>query len=88
MQEAAQLDREDQAKTRLKIVDCDIHPSLHRREDLYDFTQAIDWSRSITPLQTLAVDAAVKSTPVILTEVRLGDDLGDHALAIDRVDVH
>jgi microcompartment protein CcmL/EutN len=29
-----------------------------------------------------AVDAAVKSTPVILSEVRLGDDLGGHALAL------
>jgi microcompartment protein CcmL/EutN len=29
-----------------------------------------------------AVDAAVKSTPVVLSEVRLGDDLGGHALAL------
>jgi microcompartment protein CcmL/EutN len=29
-----------------------------------------------------AVDAAVKSTPVVLGEVRLGDDLGGHALAL------
>ena len=28
------------------------------------------------------MDAAVKSTPVVLSEVRLGDDLGGHALAL------
>src|SRR5436190_9521697 len=25
------------AKTRLKVIDCDIHPSLHSRTDLYPF---------------------------------------------------
>ena len=29
-----------------------------------------------------AVDAAIKSTPVVLSEVRLGDDLDGHALAL------
>src|SRR6202789_3403060 len=28
------LDREKSAKTRLRIIDCDIHPSLHARSDL------------------------------------------------------
>ncbi|MGI9475604.1 MAG: amidohydrolase family protein [Hyphomicrobiaceae bacterium] len=38
MQDVAELVRDDTAsKTRLKIVDCDIHPSLHAKEDLYDF---------------------------------------------------
>ena len=34
------------------------------------------------PALLAAVDAAVKSTPVILSDVRLGDDLGGHALAL------
>ena len=32
------------------------------REDLYDLTQSVDWSQSITHLQTLAVDAAVRDS--------------------------
>jgi 23S rRNA G2445 N2-methylase RlmL len=32
------------------------------REDLYELTQTIDWSRSITPLQTLAVDASIRDS--------------------------
>ena len=35
-----------------------------------------------SPALLAAVDAAVKSTPVVLSEVRLGDDLGGHALAL------
>ncbi|MCP5039695.1 MAG: BMC domain-containing protein, partial [bacterium] len=35
-----------------------------------------------SPALLAAVDAAVKSTPVILSEIRLGDDLGGHALAL------
>jgi microcompartment protein CcmL/EutN len=35
-----------------------------------------------------AVDAAVKSTPVMLSEVRLGDDLGGHALALMSGSLH
>ncbi len=34
-----------------------------------------------SPALLAAVDAAIKSTPVKLSEVRLGDDLGGHALA-------
>jgi 23S rRNA G2445 N2-methylase RlmL len=32
------------------------------RDDLYRLTSSIDWSRSITPLQTLAVDASVRDS--------------------------
>ncbi len=32
------------------------------RDDLYRLTQQVDWSRSITPLQTLAVDASVRDS--------------------------
>ena len=35
-----------------------------------------------SPVLLAAVDAAVKSTPVMLSEVRLGDDLGGNALAL------
>ena len=31
------LDQEVSAKTRFRIVDCDIHPSLHARSDLNPF---------------------------------------------------
>ncbi len=31
------LDQESSAKTRLRIIDCDIHPSLHARSDLNPF---------------------------------------------------
>ena len=32
------------------------------RDDLYDFARSVDWSRSITTLQTLAVDASVRDS--------------------------
>lgn len=32
------------------------------RDDVYDFTRSVDWSRSITTLQTLAVDASVRDS--------------------------
>ena len=35
-----------------------------------------------SPALLAAVDAAVKSTPVTLAEVRLADDLGGHAIAL------
>jgi len=35
-----------------------------------------------SPALLAAVDAAIKSTPVKLSEIRLGDDLGGHALAL------
>jgi microcompartment protein CcmL/EutN len=40
-----------------------------------------------SPALLAAVDAAVKSTPVALSEMRLGDDLGGHALALMRCDL-
>ena len=50
---------------------------------------AIGWSAAVFRLTfcaagilLAAVDAAVKSTPVVLCEVRLADDLGGHALAL------
>ena len=36
-----------------------------------------------SPALLAAVDGAVKSTPVVLSEVRLGDDLGDVETALD-----
>src|ERR1700722_12312731 len=33
-------EQEISAKSRLKIIDCDIHPSLHARSDLYPFLAA------------------------------------------------
>lgn len=31
------LEREATAKSRLRVIDCDVHPSLHSRSDLYPF---------------------------------------------------
>ena len=64
----------------------DVHPYLHdavlgTRRDLSGDALAVVETRS-SPALLAAVDAAVKSTPVKLAEVRLGDDLGGHALAL------
>ena len=64
----------------------DVHPSLYdavlgTRRDLVGDALAVVETRS-SPALLAAVDAAVKSTPVMLCEVRLGDDLGGHALAL------
>jgi microcompartment protein CcmL/EutN len=64
----------------------DVHPALHdavlgERVDLTGDALAVIETRS-SPALLAAVDAAVKSTPVVLSEVRLGDDLGGHALAL------
>lgn len=63
----------------------DVHPSLHDavlgiRRDLAGDALAVVETRS-SPALLAAVDAAIKSTPVMVSEVRLGDDLGGHALA-------
>jgi microcompartment protein CcmL/EutN len=64
----------------------DVHPNLHDavlggRRGLEGDALAVVETRS-SPALLAAVDAAVKSTPVILSEIRLGDDLGGHALAL------
>jgi microcompartment protein CcmL/EutN len=64
----------------------DIHPFLHdavlgKRRNLAGDALAVVETRS-SPALLAAVDAAVKSTDVMLAEVRLGDDLGGHALAL------
>jgi len=64
----------------------DIHPMLHdavlgERRDIAGDALAVVETRS-SPALLAAVDAAVKSTPVVLSEIRLGDDLGGHALAL------
>ena len=64
----------------------DVHPSLHdavlgSRCDVSGDALAVVETRS-SPALLAAVDAAVKSTPVVLSEVRLGDDLGGHAVAL------
>jgi microcompartment protein CcmL/EutN len=63
----------------------DVHPYLHdavlgTRRDLAGDALAVVETHS-SPALLAAVDAAIKSTPVMLSEVRLGDDLGGHALA-------
>jgi len=64
----------------------DVHPYLHdavlgiRREVEGDSLAVVETRSS--PALLAAVDAAVKGTPVMLSEVRLGDDLGGHALAL------
>jgi microcompartment protein CcmL/EutN len=64
----------------------DIHPSLHdavlgARQKLTGDALAVVETRS-SPALLAAVDAAIKSTPVVLSEIRLADDLGGHALAL------
>ena len=64
----------------------DVHPALHdavlgTRRDMTGDALAVVETRS-SPALLAAVDAAIKSTPVILSEIRLGDDLGGHALAL------
>ncbi len=64
----------------------DVHPTLHdavlgARRDLTGDALLVIETRS-SPALLAAVDAAVKSTPVVLSEVRLADDLGGHALAL------
>jgi len=69
-----------------KVFLGDVHPSLHdavlgTRRDVAGDSLAVVETHS-SPALLAAVDAAVKSTPVVLSEVRLGDDLGGHALAL------
>jgi len=64
----------------------DVHPMLHDavlgvRRGLVGDALGVVETRS-SPALLGAIDAAVKSTPVVLSEVRLGDDLGGHALAL------
>lgn len=64
----------------------DVHPLLHDavlgvRRDIEGDSLAVIETRS-SPALLAAVDAAVKGTPVVLTELRLGDDLGGHAFAL------
>jgi len=77
---------ESQGALRDKVFLGDVHPSLHDavlgiRRNVEGDSLAVVETRS-SPALLAAVDAAVKSTPVILSEVRLGDDLGGHALAL------
>lgn len=69
-----------------KVFLGDVHPYLHdavlgERMDLAGDALAVVETHS-SPALLAAVDFAVKSTPVMLSEVRLGDDLGGHALAL------
>ena len=64
----------------------DVHPMLHdavlgARKKLTGEALAVVETKS-SPALLGAVDAAIKSTPVTLTEVRLADDLGGHAIAL------
>ena len=69
-----------------KVFLGDVHPSLHdavlgiRRKVEGDSLVVVETDSS--PALLAAVDAAVKSTPVVLSEIRLGDDLGGHAVAL------
>jgi len=69
-----------------KVFLGDVHPDLHDavlgiRRNIEGDSLAVVETRS-SPALLAAVDAAVKSTPVVLSEVRLGDDLGGNALAL------
>ena len=54
---------------------------LGKRQNPSGDALAVFETRS-SPALLAAVDAAIKSTPVTLSEIRLGDDLGGHALAL------
>jgi microcompartment protein CcmL/EutN len=70
----------------------DVHPYLHdallgeRRDICADALVVVETQSS--PALLAAVDAAVKSTKVMLCEVRLGDDLGGHAIALMSGSLH
>ena len=75
-----------------KVFLGDVHPYLHdavlgKRSDLVGDALGVVETNS-SPALLAAVDMAVKSTPVMLAEVRLGDDLGGHALALLCGDLH
>jgi microcompartment protein CcmL/EutN len=77
---------EAEGTLRGKVFLGDVHPSLHdavlgARKDLTGDALAVVETSS-SPALLAAVDAAVKSTPVQLAEVRLADDLGGRALAL------
>ncbi len=64
----------------------DVHPMLHdavlgTRLNVDGDALGVVETRS-SPAVLSAVDAAIKSTPVTLAEVRLADDLGGHAIAL------
>ncbi len=66
----------------------DVHPMLHdavlgKRLEVDGDALGVVETRS-SPAVLGAVDAAIKSTPVTLAEVRLADDLGGHAIALRR----
>ncbi len=68
------------------VVLGDVHPSLHdavlgTRRNLEGDALVVVETRA-SPALLGAVDATLKSTPIMLCEVRLGDDLGGHALAL------
>ena len=70
----------------------DVHPYLHDavlgiRQDLVGDALAVV-ETNCSPILLAAVDAAVKSTPVMLGEVRLGDDLGGSAVALMCGNLH
>jgi microcompartment protein CcmL/EutN len=77
---------ESEQTLRASVFLGDVHPSVHdavlgARQDLAGDALAVIETRS-SPALLAAVDAAVKSTPVLISEIRLADDLGGHALAL------
>jgi microcompartment protein CcmL/EutN len=75
-----------EGRLRSKVFLGDVHPNLHdavlgERRDLSGDALAVVETQS-SPALLAAVDAAVKSTPVIISEIRLADDLGGKALAL------
>lgn len=83
----AGLDRGEADRTlRDAVLLSDIHPALHdavlgqRREIEHSALAVIETTAS--PALLAALDAALKSTPVDVAEVRLADDLGGRAIAL------
>ena len=73
-------------KLESSVLLSDVHPMLHdavlgTRRELGGEALGVIETRS-SPALLAAVDAAIKSTPVVLSEVRLADDLGGHAVAL------
>ena len=46
------LEKEATAKTRLRIIDCDVHPSVHQQSDLFPFMEK-RWQEHLKPMAAI-----------------------------------
>ena len=74
------LEQEASAKSRLRIIDCDIHPSLHARADLNPFL-AKRWQEHLEDLRRSSAHALYRHHAL---SALLAADLAPRCLAADR----